>query len=467
MTSKNVIWLVFDSVRGDRTSLGGHGRETTPTLDAIGARPDGLATTGFAHAIWSQPSVASMLTGTYLSTHGSGAFNETLPDDIPTVAERLSAAGYRTVGVSSNPYFSSTTGMTRGFDRFDFVSGSALAREAGLPALVRFLANVRRFSGGLERDRRKHTPDFLLNEIVQDRIREHSGEDAPFFLAAHYAGAHHPYYPAPAFRSEFAGDLPVSADRAAEMAFERTTDVYARIAAGGFESGRAADAVDAMYDAQVRQVDALVERLVNYVDRTGIGDETILVVTSDHGDHLGELGLCSHKLSLHDALVEVPIAVRGSEYLAGADVGLAQHADVIQTILAELGVDTDGMQGQRVDQSPREMAVTQRGGETYRKTMDEVRESAPDFDHEHVFPGFVTALRTDDWKFVSGDDGTALYDLPVEDENVAAAHPSVVDRFESEVDDWLDGHGRHESTATAEFDDEIRARLADLGYVVD
>lgn len=468
MARKNFIWLIFDSIRGDRTSVGGHDRETTPTLEAIGSRDDGLAGTCFSHAIWSQPSVASMMTGTSLSRHGSGSFNETLPEGLPTVADRLSAVGYRTVGVSSNPFFSSTTGLHRGFDRFDFVSGAGLAREAGARSLLSFLRNVRTFSGGFTLDKRKHTPDFLLNRIVADRIEQYTKQDSPLFLAAHYYGAHHPYYPSPAFRSAFTADLPMGADEATEVAFEHTTDVYSTIARGGFEDESVQRAIEAMYDAQVRQVDALVERLITFIERLGIGDDTILVVTSDHGDLLGELGLFSHKLLLHDALIEVPVAVRGSEYLAGSETGLAQHADIMQTILAELDADTTGMQGCRLDETPRRMAVAQRGGQTHEKTLDEVGEYAPGFGHEHVPSGFATALRTDDWKYISAADEARLYRLPVETEDVASDHPDVVGKFEARFEEWMDSHGEPvESTKSIEFDESVQEHLADLGYVVE
>lgn len=468
MPEKNFVWLIFDSVRGDRTSIGGHDRQTTPTLEAIGSRSDGVATTCFSHAIWSQPSVASMLTGTYPSTHGSGSGNETLPDGIRTVPERLSEAGYRTVGVSCNPYFSASTGTDRGFDRFDFASGAALARAAGLPAAASFVRNLRRFSGGFQLDKEKHSPDYLLNEIVKDRLASAAGGDEPVFLAAHYAGAHHPYYPSPAFRSKFADDLPMSPSSAAELAFDRTTDVYAAIARGDDGADDARAVVEAMYDAKVAQVDALVDELVTYLDRLGIGDETILVVTSDHGDLLGEMGLFSHKLLVHDALIEVPMAVRGSEVLPGADLELSQHADVMQTILSELGVDTTGMQGQLLDEGQRDAVVAQRGAETWRETVDEVRTYDPAFEHEHVLPGFVTALRTRDWKYVSGDGDSALYGLPHEGDDVKSEHPEVVARFEARLAEWLDDHGTLvESSARAEFDESARRRLADMGYLVE
>lgn len=467
MAEKNLIWLVFDSIRGDRTTIGGHSRNTTPELAEIGSQSDGVAGTCFAHGIWSQPSVASMMTGTYPSTHGSGSYNEVLPSQIPTVAERFSEEGYRTIGVSSNPYFSPTTGTERGFDRFDFVSGTELVREAGVSSVLSFLKNIRTFSGGFKPDKQKHTPDFLLNEIVKNRLDTVANDESPFFLAAHYYGAHHPYYPSPAFRGRFAGDLPIPADKAADIGFDESNNVYEKIAQRGFGSEADKEVVTAMYDAQIAQVDALVSRLRQYIQELGIDDETIVVITSDHGDLLGELGLVSHKLLLHDALIEVPIAVQGSEYLSQADLGLSQHADIMQTVLAELGIDTDGMQGIQLENSSRDMAVAQRGAETYQKTLDKVRTHTSGFDHDHIFGGFVTALRTEEWKYVSAEEETALYRLPTEDEDVKSNHPEVVDEFEGRLTEWRAQHGSMiGSEETAEFDETVEDLLTDLGYVV-
>jgi len=468
MTDRNVLWLTLDSVRGDRTSVGGCDRDTTPTLARIGSRSDGAAGTCFAHGIWSQPSVASMLTGTYPSTHGTGLANERLPGSITTVAERFSRAGYRTVGVSANAYFSETTGTDRGFDQFDFVSGPELAREAGPRGVASFLRNARRFSGGLTLDRQKHSPDFLLSEIVRDRLQSAADREAPFFLAAHFSGAHHPYYPSPAFRDQFADDLDISADAAADLAFNESTDIYAHLAEDGFTTDQIREAVIAMYDAKIAQADAVVDRVLSTLDRLGIGDETIVVVTADHGDLLGELGLRSHKLLLHDGLIRVPIAVRGSERLSGIEFGLSQHTDVMQTLLAELGIETDGMQGERLDLGSREMAIAQRGDETYQKTTDAVAEHDPTFGNEHIIPGMLTAARTDEWKYVTNGETAVLYELPDEEEDVSARHPAVADHLETELDDWLDEYGTlEEATGSADFDEDVADQLADLGYIVD
>lgn len=460
MARQNLVWLIFDSVRADR----GGENDGIPAMSRLGSGSRGTAGTCTAHAIWSQPSIASMLTGVFPSTHRSGCGNETLPAELPTVAERFSSAGYRTIGISSNPYFSPSTNADRGFDVFDEITGLNLFRKAGSMAVTSFLRRLRRVSGGLTTDRRKHSPDYLLSRLTQRRIDEAS--DEPFFLMAHFPGAHHPYYPPPAIRSRFADDLSISGKDAAQKAFDLTSTVYETIAHQKISSEPNNSIVKAMYDAQLAHVDKTISRFLARFDEHDIADDTILVVTSDHGDLLGEYGLCSHKLVTHDALARVPIAVRGSESLVDADLDTAQHIDVLETILAEMGVDTSGMQGVRLDRTTREAAIVQRGEQTYRKTMSKVRELNPEFSCHHALDGFVSALRTDRWKYVSGATESRLYELDDESTDVADTHPDVATRLSNQLTARTDDHADPvATTANAAFDDVARRRLTEMGYL--
>ena len=471
MTASNLVWLVLDSVRADRTSLGGHASSTTPNLERIGEADDGIATTCFTHAIWSQPSVASMMTGTYPSHHGAGLHNETLPEAIPTVAERFSDAGFRTEGLSLNPYFSEATGVHRGFDEFDSFDPASLVRRCSPKGLLTLLRNFRKFTGGLPRtDGRflRRTPDYLLQEVVKERLSALAGEGDPFFLCAHFTGVHHPYYPSPAFRSEFSSALSTSPSDAADTAYEKTSDVYRQLAHRCPFSEAEKSAIRVMYDASIAQSDTLVGRLVDHVDRLGLDEDTIVVITSDHGELLCEYDLLSHKLLVTDELVEVPIAIRGSEQLRDADLTMAQHVDVMQTLLNELGVDTGGMHGRVFPEDTPEFAVTQRGEKTRQQTYEKAREYDAEFDPSRVRYGLVTVYRTPEWKLVDGDDSTALYELPDERTDVSGKFPDLAADLADSLSAWKDEYADPvTSTKRAEFDDDVKDRLSDLGYVVE
>lgn len=464
--SKNFVWLIFDSVRGDHTSIGGYERDTTPTLARVGRRDDAVATTCFSHAMWSQPSVASMLTGTPPSRHGAGLHNETLPTELTTVPERLGAAGYVTSGLSVNPFFSETTGADRGFDEFDYYDIGDIAREVGLGGLVAFLRNVRRFSAGFTPTKRKHTPDFLFNELVQQRATALAEGDRPFFLCAHYHGAHHSYCPSPAFRDRFySGD---DVGEATEFAFQHSKDVYEEIANGCQFSDEEWETIRSMYDAQVYQTDALIDRLLSHLETLGLDDNTVVVITSDHGELLGEYDLMSHKLALHDALLEVPLVVRGSERFAGADYSNVQHIDVMQTVLDELGANTDGMCGEVLPDHDRDFVVAQRGAETRERTMNRLHETNPSFSNDKIQSGLVHCFRQDGWKYLRGADSTFLYELPDEETDRSADRPELCAEYDRRLDEWLDRYGSPlYADDRADFGDDVKQQLADLGYVTD
>lgn len=466
-SSTNLIWLIFDSIRGDRTSIGGHHRDTTPALRRIGSRSDGLAGTCFSHAIWSQPSVASMMTGAYPSTHGAGGRNEVLPKELPTVASRLSDAGFQTRGLSVNPYFSPTTGMDRGFDDFEYFTIKNLLQSAGVRGLYSFLKNIRKYSGGLTIEKRKHSPDYLFNEIVKNRIEEIKDNDNPTFIAAHYNGVHHAYYPSPTYRDRFADGLHKEPGESADSVFNHTKNVYSEIAQGGPDP-EFREAISAMYDAQILQTDHLIGDLVSHIDKSLPEEDTIVVITSDHGDLLGERRLLAHKLILHDALINVPVAIYGSEQLAKLDLHMSQHIDIMQSILTHLDVNTKGMQGIDLSEQSRTYAFAQRGSATTQKTLQEIRKDNPEFQHEDVLEGFVTAVRTNDWKYVTNGSEKKLYKIPDEDKDVSQQNVDVVNDLNSVLKKWSEKYNQTmDSDEQSKFDSEVKERLTDLGYVVD
>lgn len=136
MDKPNIVWITLDSVRHDHTTMSGYRRETTPYIEKIANKSDGVAFSScFAHARASATSVPSILSGTYPSRHGtyyreSSAF----PDELPLAAELFSDVGYNTVGISNNGYAGSLTNVDRGFDEFVLLGSTPteIVRNAGL-----------------------------------------------------------------------------------------------------------------------------------------------------------------------------------------------------------------------------------------------------------------------------------------------------------------------------------------------
>jgi uncharacterized sulfatase len=460
----NVVWITLDSIRHDRTTIGGHVRDTTPNMQRIASLPGGEAFDQcIATGLWSMPSVASMLTGTYQQYHGMGSRTEVLPDHVDTVAERFADRGYYTAGLSANSFFSEDTGLDRGFERFERVAPGSFVRTADPRSLLEFGLGIRRHSAGFDPDKRKHRPDFLVNQLAKRRLNSFAGTHEPFFFTAHYHGAHHPYYPPLAFQDVYTDEIEVSSAEASEIAFARTTDLYEEIANAKSFAPVEWEAIRAMYDTLVAYTDGIVGDLFDHLRSLDL-DDTILVITADHGDLLGERNLLSHKLVLHDALVRVPLVVHRFGDLAGRGDELVQHVDLVRTLLERVGGRTDGLQGYDLRERSRDFAISQSGPGTS-EGLDIIQGHDEDFDRSAFHESALTALRTTEFKYQRSEDQSELFCLPDETEDVSSLHPETVAEFDEYLTGWLAEHeGRSIEETEAQFSDEVRQQLADLGY---
>ena len=471
-TRPNVVWLTLDSVRADRTSMGAGDHETTPEMARIASRSDGQAFTNcIAHAMWSLPSDASILTGTYPSSHGTGLWNEVLPAEITTVPERFSELGYHTAAVSQNAYCSESTGLARGFAQFDLVHKSNLLRSVGPWTLLKYALKARTHSGGYTLSMDEHRSDYLALDLARRRLRSFQGADEPFFMFVHTLGAHLPYAPPLSFRDAFTDGIELSTDEAVERAIEASANHYRSTAHRCDFSPSTREAIDAMYDGLVAYSDWYVGSFFDYLRSLDLGP-TVFVVTADHGDLLGEHGVLGHQLSLHEGLINVPMVVHGLPSLTDvAQDVVVQHTDVMQALLEAAGASTDslaGFHGRDPRSDSRTYAVSQRGSDTYETAMDQVREHDPTADLDWFHPGLLHAVRSDGFKLLRSARGEELYELPDERTDVLEEYPSVASGHRSFLDRFLDRIGERQSTdAQREMSDALKDQLADLGYVTD
>ncbi len=307
----NVVLLVLDTLRGDRLSCAGYGRETTPRIDALAAR-GAMYSRAFSTCFWTLPAHASLFTG--LHPVQAGATSETLhlPDQNLTVAEALSDAGYRTAGFVCNSWVSKERGFGQGFQ--EFLEMWRAENRAG--------ADTTR--GSME--------TFTVDRMVA-WITSAANDDKPFFLFANLNGVHLPYTPAEPYASRFLAGKGYNLARVRQLA--------------GIQSGwghlvgeMPLDQTDYrilndLYDAEVAWADALVGEVVDALERSGVLDDTIVIVTSDHGEHLGEKGKIDHMSTMYDAGLHIPLVIcypRG--FPAGTRVdGLVSIVDLAPTVL--------------------------------------------------------------------------------------------------------------------------------------
>ncbi len=269
----NVVLVSIDTLRADHLSAYGRGAETSPTIDAV-ARAGVRFANAYSTSSWTAPAVVSMLTATLPSQHGvihgverSGALfgQETIPEDIPVVAEILRQRGYQTFGVTANVHLDGDFGFARGFDRYD---------QIGFVDADRVLETVRTWKATRRADR-------------------------PYFAWVHFLDPHEPYEPREPWLTQFLGGRP----RHAEL--DRTTPVRKLETMPLTDDALAY--LEALYDSEIRHTDEHVKALFAEL---GVTDDDLVIVVSDHGEEFRDHGSFGHGQTLYEDNVRVPLVVR-------------------------------------------------------------------------------------------------------------------------------------------------------------
>ena len=458
----NIVWLTLDSVRQDHTTMGDYDRDTTPNIQAVADASDGVAFSNcIAHAPATRPSGPSILSGTYPSRHGTYYGDKSaFPNDLPTVPELLSETGYRTAAVSNNGFVGPATGVDRGFDDFTLLGSSPLEiwRNAGSISLAKYLLNIRRHSVGFNTDFHSHSGAYLVNEIAKRHVREFGETGEPGFLYVHYNEPHRGYYPPLPYLDSFTDDLNLSPQEAASISMDIHHNLLDVIANGIDLTDEEMAALKAMYDAEIAYTDDRVGTLLNAVENEL--DNVIVVITSDHGELFGEDNMLAHKYSMHNAVLKVPLVIRGIEGLS--DDGLVQHADVVETLLRIAGAETSTVQGVDLREDRRKYAISQYPG----GSLDPLIERNPNFDTSRYSSESYSVIQDGSHKFTEWPGKGHLYELPDEENNLRDRRPKYAAKLESALSEWLSTEGQTVTTnRNAAVDDELRDHLKDLGYL--
>ncbi len=268
----NIVLVVFDTARWDRFGCYGYERPTTPTVDGLAER--GLKVDAMiANGPWTLPSHGSLFTGLYPSQHGSQwQTGPVLRDAVEvTMAEWLRSLGYHTVCATNNGLISPRSRLSRGFDRYAF----RLDLERGVPRMLRRSKKV--LAGG-------DSGGHIVNRWLARELRD---APQPLFLFVNYLECHWSYAPPRRLTKRVGGTRMGAVE---ELAYR--IRVAGRV--GPWEGiaradERALEAYSTLYDGEVANVDEHLGRLMDTLRATGHLEEglTIMIVTSDHGEHVG------------------------------------------------------------------------------------------------------------------------------------------------------------------------------------
>jgi uncharacterized sulfatase len=217
-------------------------------------------------------------------------------------------------------------------------------------------------------------------------------------------------------------------------------------------------ALKSMYDAEIAYTDEQVGEIYELIQESF--DDTIVVVTADHGELFGEDEMLAHKYSLHNAVLNVPMVVKGIANLE--DEGLVQHSDLTRTMLELAGAETKTIQGVDLRKNSREYAISQSPFES----IDPLLTHNPEYDTSKFPPKSYNVIQDENFKYMQYPEETELYALPDERKNVSDAFPETVTEMDEAVTEWYRTEGKPVSTGSdVEVDEAMRKRLADLGYL--
>jgi arylsulfatase A-like enzyme len=307
----NVLLVVMDTARVDAFEPYGASAGATPAVAQLAAR--GVAARdAFATASWTLPSHASMLTGLMPRAIGltqppggtpQGARPLLEAARARLLPEVLRSSGYEAVGMTANLWVSPHAGFDTGFDRFEYVHAQRQVRmeEGG--------GDVRARLGWALEGLRARADDGAA--AVEAKLGEliSRGRERPFFCLVNLIEAHSPYLPPRPYNDLSARDrIRAATEAERHLSFEG----ICRACLGEFDiPARALERMRHLYGRSVRYLDDWLGRVLEALDAGGTLDGTLVVVTSDHGENLGEGGLIGHAFSLDDRLLRVPLVAAG------------------------------------------------------------------------------------------------------------------------------------------------------------
>ncbi|MGA1869110.1 MAG: sulfatase [bacterium] len=289
----SIIIILIDALRKDHLSCYGYGRNTSPNIDKFASEAikfDNCVST----CSWTSPSVASLFTSLYVSSHGlmthSNKDTDILPLELVTLAELLKENGYATAAFVANRWIREEFNYNQGFDLFkqvgtSFRPSAATVREKAIAWL-------------------------------------HSKPNKPFFLYLHFMDVHGPYLPPYPYNTLFTS----------ETQRELSLEEYEKLRYLKIQNQTDLNFYINQYDGGIKYCDYHIGKILNYLREEGLFKEAAIIITSDHGEAFFEHGACDHGFTLYNEEINVPLFLK---LPASCDAIIMQN---IKTQLIDLGV---------------------------------------------------------------------------------------------------------------------------------
>ena len=426
----NVVLISIDTLRANHLGCYGYKRKTSPRIDSLASRGV-LFENVVSQSSWTLPSHMSIFTGLYPSTHGVETQNARLPRGIETLPMALRKAGYATAGIVSSPYVGRRYGFERGFDSFEM-----------LPNPI------------------PHNAKRMTGEALGE-LKKLAASDKPFFLFLHYLGGHTPYDPPPPFDTMFDPDYTGDIDG-------KGGTIARYFSPEKRPSERDLRHIVALYDGAVANVDRYIGRIYDALKTMKLADDTIFVVTSDHGEEFEDHGGMDHGRSLYDEVIRVPLVMACPGLLAEGKVVRRQVMliDLAPTICDLLDVPKPpGMEGVSFASLARAKGI---GWLFYRHPAFAYSELRKD----QIRPASMEAIVSDKGEklIVTSEPvkKAEYYDVavdPRERRNLYVSESVKARSLKRRLERWLRRKKRGGATGAAALSERDRKILESLGYI--
>jgi arylsulfatase A-like enzyme/Flp pilus assembly protein TadD len=393
---RNVLLITIDTLRADHLPIYGYTGVQTPTISHL-AESSFVFQDAIAQVPLTLPSHTSILTGLLPVKHGvrdNGTY--VLDQKITTLAEILKSHGFTTAAFVSSAVLDSRQHLDQGFDfYFDNLDSSGAEEMPGY---------------GVERhaaDTEKEAEEWVI-----------ANKDKKFFLWVHFYDPHDPYKPPEPFKTEYATHP---------------------------------------YDGEIAYTDQAIGKLFTKLEALQTMQKTIVIITGDHGESLGEHGEPNHGIFLYDCTLRVPLLIHVPDGTAKRIPDLVRHVDIAPTILDWLGIPADpGMQGKSL--------IPLIEGKEKQKRL---AYSESKFGELHYGWSPLESMTSRDFKYIDAP-RAELYARkkdPGELNNLIKEKDSIAKQLNGQLQDILKSDSTQNLQSTAKVDPEMEEKLRALGYV--
>lgn len=439
----NIILITLESLRPDHLASFSGKRVTSPNLDAL-AKEAMVYDDCHSVTSWTLSAHASLFTGLYPSAHQTTRPTSKLGSSYTTIAEILSGRGYQSAGIVSGPYLQSQHNLNQGFEYYDDSPSEQTNRLA---------------HGDITNPK--------MESLLRAFITKGRDKNRPFFLFAYFWDPHYDYIPPAPYNKMFVSPdcEPIDVTR-----YESSKRVHANITSGQLEY------VTSQYDGEIYWTDEHLGRFFDLLKAEGLWDNTVIIVTADHGEEFFEHGKKGHKNNLYVESVQVPLIIKYAKGgPQGADSRLVSLVDIFPTILDLTHTPADPFPHQgrsllEVSPSPeRAIFYELLSLWYYRSTAGPGQTPKLHTKKEQWF-----AIRQGDDKLIqaTGPDQTELYNVrkdPKEQEDVSAQNPARTQELANRLEQWKEQMravaATYRAGGKAKLDKKQLERLRSLGYL--